>query len=1759
MESTQGQKYTANLFFKGISADIAPELIEAKEGTVIESHAMGVSRTFKNVLRVSRGDKSFVSATPISDLNFIGGVWLNGYVVVFYRDDTYTYIFTNSGSGGTYKLIGKHEDYPSQYLDIDTNSETYEMFITDDDVCPIVLQLDEMIAAALAEELTYFDNYTRGLYEINKPIQLNQPVFVQLEDLGVGAGLKFGSYSYSACYSSKKGEDTPWGPPTPYIPVPESAITVLGAESYFSGLKTWGGEPSLTPSRYGIRIKLRIANLSGFDYIKIKRIANNTGQPISYVPSAEFLILSTDAGGNLIDIQNAPYNIIEFVDSNDRDWATLDDSVLQTYSTIKSSRTIRYYDRRIVLGGPTYESKILDDEDIFITESNTNKIAFPIVKTLETGIHSRGFSDIYNQVYNKSHRCGERYGFGVNLNDEQGNKLFSIPLKQGSEDKDDFTNFKFPERRDKIPSAIKRVDTITLSGTVGTATIRCNGVESTATFVLSLSITANRFVSSVYGDYDAFYAAGVKVTSTALGNTIIFTALVAGTDFTEAASIVTDTGGDLAGSVVSVPGGAEPVRQVDGIVFNTEIGYSNISCTVGTVTVIRTATSSSGDPYEPTYNFVNDSEIVAAFFTIGVSLAPNSTDDGIVLTGPTNGTSMVTSTVGNIVLTSFTTTPAYAGEPQVDTVTLTGSSGNVTITCNGVPKSISFDTSLSNTASLFVSRNASAYLPDIQVLYSGNDIIFTKLIDIGVAFSGDTTIVNIESDLAGSVELTTANATSGGELDASTGSIEEATVESWNADDVDHVYDPVSARKLPKQTYTKEINIVSVGDPDDTDIPIPYNPVTPTGRGSSSNNNNYDDILQMNIMDTVDTVNNNVNQYGRKISTVGLRIGGIDTTKLPASVKSFSIVRTPPAGRVVCQGIGMYALTEQAAGANPALVKAKNKIWFYSPEIDAIIGNKSAVYEDIKNNPDAYQLQLVAPCGFFSDFYNSISYGHCQQQDFVSMPICGAGDDAKTMFPPDAAGSIGRSDYITFGRWRNTSNQGAGIDATLTFNISVAQDVDHGKNIRSPYLELTLASNIYYSEEVESETSSTAKSKNFHEPWYIVNIIQNKNVPNNNINSYNDIGHSIRLESVVGIASGEASQTFPLVDERREDVYSSDDTATTYRYIWVDGNPWLDSNNIANLANYLIALEADGAFTPTGGLVCYGVYTLTDDNVITFDQIFPGSSDPIVPESGATIVVKYNSNSPIEVFLGDTYVADASFLAIDAAAYTVSEFTLQAPMPHYNFELKTNYHQAVNPEGGATHANIWDDQGTHVVYDIRQWLIYFTCESTVNLPLAYKNFFPNKLYAMRPSYCPNKKLDTETISEFFIRMNIYEEYNDDYPNEYLNWWYGGLSTPASLNYDYEKILPTKSYSKPKSGVTERLSMPKRIHWSTATIPGYEANKVFIPTNVYDLNNDRASRINILYDAYSDRGNNLYVITDRGAGMLLTNKNMITTAEGNNLSILAFNSSLINGEVWLSNSIGCPDELWRGKSEGSVKLPNNIATPILVFPCYNDIIMLSNNSFIQIADNYRDKLTTSLESIDLTSPFRLYSVVDSGENKLWITIGTKTYAFNFDINNWDGYVEETVYDKSFNADYLIGSTDKNILAHAVNKTSFLGLSVSHKAATRVTPMEALPYVIFSVTPGLGRAFDFTDMYISSSIIPASVEVSMDSLFADSAVITASKITTYKNGWHYITGLPRTTSGDRLTGKTLFVKITFPNISSFHDLRLVKTGYKNIIGG
>ena len=95
---------------------------------------------------------------------------------------------------------------------------------------------------------------------------------------------------------------------------------------------------------------------------------------------------------------------------------------------------------------------------------------------------------------------------------------------------------------------------------------------------------------------------------------------------------------------------------------------------------------------------------------------------------------------------------------EVDTVTLTGTSGTANVNINGVDYLATFDTDLTTTAANFVTAHAATILAregKLVVTSSGADIIVTAGI-AGMA-QQDPTVANVSGDLAGSNANTTAN------------------------------------------------------------------------------------------------------------------------------------------------------------------------------------------------------------------------------------------------------------------------------------------------------------------------------------------------------------------------------------------------------------------------------------------------------------------------------------------------------------------------------------------------------------------------------------------------------------------------------------------------------------------------------------------------------------------------------------------------------------------------------------------------------------------------------------------------------------------------------------------------------------------------------------------------------------------------------------------------------------------------------------------
>lgn len=678
--------------------------------------------------------------------------------------------------------------------------------------------------------------------------------------------------------------------------------------------------------------------------------------------------------------------------------------------------------------------------------------------------------------------------------------------------------------------------------------------------------------------------------------------------------------------------------------------------------------------------------------------------------------------------------------------------------------------------------------------------------------------------------------------------------------------------------------------------------------------------------------------FGPNYYAQGAAIRGVNVGSLPSWVKSFAVVQTPPAGRIVCQGIGVYRMTEAdrtliGVGFSSGITKDKNRLVFFSSDIDRGIVS-SDVINDINANPGRYTIQVVSPLGYFSEVYGGEiqALGFDKGVDLVSYARVLYNDG--TINPGIApSGNF----YTKFGSWRNTLNGGNTLVANggnHQIAITGFQSVSEG---RETYYELSLAEDIYDNSS-QGGGGGTINGwefddlEQFHEPFYIINIIQDgKQVKSGNINEYMSTGQYQKLKSVIGISDGSVGQSFELVDERFDDCIPNrfdPNVANINTYLFtVDANDneqvWLNVTykTAADITTILNALNTAG-FYNDGTYNIVGVYTSTNVNdrfyTIEFDHFntaYPANL--FAPAQGLKIVVKYDTRFPIRVFGGDVTIGEDVFALIDRNSGPTgnkdNEFLMASGFPYRKYEFNSNYWILRTGDGAINKIQSQDE----IKLDyIRQLLIMFTAESRTVLPYYYGEYFPMVHYVMRPYTFDGGNQNANFDSG---GGNVYDDYLTDYPNEFNSWGYGGFKFFGEGNIDYSAILNDRSYtSKPKVGFKEINEFCTRSHWSNKreiNVQDSPGLRTFPASNTFDISDEQGD-IKYAFDATSSKGSNLYAFCNTGICLLITEKSILSDLNAGQLGYMAADG-FIMGEYWLNKEIGMWDEMWRTASEASV--------------------------------------------------------------------------------------------------------------------------------------------------------------------------------------------------------------------------------------------------
>lgn len=810
--------------------------------------------------------------------------------------------------------------------------------------------------------------------------------------------------------------------------------------------------------------------------------------------------------------------------------------------------------------------------------------------------------------------------------------------------------------------------------------------------------------------------------------------------------------------------------------------------------------------------------------------------------------------------------------------------------------------------------------------------------------------------------------------------------------------------------------------------------------------------------------------FGPTYYSQGMALAGVDN--LPQWTKSFSIVRTEPAKRVLAQGLGMYKLNpaDYDILLNKSLAtKEMDQFWFYSPDIEnGIVSGK--LIDDIIASPESYQVQMVSPLGFASEVYSFdshetnpfrdrsidiIAYARMIRDRYIS-------GDQWEINPMEDSGAMGITNgdgynYVGYDKWRGGAQSGvfnSGNKGNNLFNILEAERVTEG---RGTYMRFRIDKSFYAKASTGGNLNSDFEDsgmKDFTEPFYIVNIVADGAVVrDNNIENYKITSHYQKLESIIGEGNGVFKQKLQLVDERWEDcipaLSSTHPTASTDRFIYikrVNTNVVEQWVNVTYKTSGQIATIMANIASNIGTIKGMYRHEILDVNNRFFNIVFNVPS--FVPNQGDKVLIRYDKTAPIRFWGGDSVIGESIFAPIDREASSnglglisnvstiaaEKQFPFGIGFPYKLWKVNPRVYQVKRTRG----ANVIQDRCWGELGYIRQMCVMFTAETRVALPYAHNNpspqqFFPLMHYIMRPH-----RWDTD---KDYYDNNIYNQYGTDYPGEMDMWKWGGFRFLQNINADYSTKPPREFVSKPKFGYTEKTLFPTRTMWSLPrqinqqNTPGL---KTFPANNSFDID-DNQGAIKRAYSATTEKGVNLYAITNKGICLLVTKKSILSDLDAGQLAYMSANT-FIKEQYWLNREVGMNDEFWRTAVEGYIPVEGEDGSEILVealfFANKDSVYRFMGNQLKDIGRiKYHNRLYPDVLSKVLPGyQTKLTAGFDKYNQEYWlhskIDETSKTHVFSQKNGRWFGY-----YDYEFDKFISVGNKMygvKNVQTYELGK-------------------------------------------------------------------------------------------------------------------------------
>ena len=792
--------------------------------------------------------------------------------------------------------------------------------------------------------------------------------------------------------------------------------------------------------------------------------------------------------------------------------------------------------------------------------------------------------------------------------------------------------------------------------------------------------------------------------------------------------------------------------------------------------------------------------------------------------------------------------------------------------------------------------------------------------------------------------------------------------------------------------------------------------------------------------------------WGVTHHALGLGFTGLQTP--PPGQQGFSMVATPPAGRVVTQAFLKWKL-------NPATDDTPVSKDLYTahvclPDFNSGVVNQ-AVWEGLQNNPGNYKVQCVSPLGFSTEQYGSVMSAAAPYLDLNELHIGGFSDladllsvarvlwDTGQINPGNNGGGFspasplpdtayGQPDHFAgFGGWRNQPGTWPLANGDSLFGIQSAQELIHQSGVRS--LIMTFDAQLYHTTTAGIDFNSTPV-RDFEEPWYVINIIQEGKKPETT-QGYMSCNHYQAFVSEIGICDGSAEQTFSLVDERWEDVRING--VGDERYVFLRSGfgvqRYLNAGGFPDdVADILAAIADDGFWTAPSGVLVQGLYSTTEDSGILYIQ-FIG-----VPPVGATVEVRYDKRIPVK-FYGDMVTAPALATLMDAAATANPPNGLSAffsvgtqsgsnnsipawpirntgwfnfggalitngslPVPFCNYEYNGRYMVPFGLGFGVTGVDgvpggrmAVNQIRSGSIMSIRQWKVLVDMEMRAPVFLSRYEQFVSSTVANRRSW-PNVNFIPRPYnftSGGPQASGVFPNYGDNGvygPTAQNDWRFGGIQSAQLPSTDHDLVPAVRYFAKPDFGYQEEEEQCSALIWSAKDSPLLQDSpglKTFPVNNTEFIPNEKGG----IQRLYSSSPGNVFVETDGATYEVLVEKSTAYSVDGTAFSLFA-QDNFVGQVIARSTNIGMPGDTWKTAAEGAPFTGAKTQADALMWYNGTSAYMLVGSTVVDIAvGTYRKGLADAYAGDLLNRKGPISAAYDTEKNELWISMGGTVCVYN----------------------------------------------------------------------------------------------------------------------------------------------------------------------